>query len=511
MDLSKLTDAQLEALYSQATGQAPGSWWGQYADGLSRSALSALPWVGSFMDNAEAAAYSLPNFAGGSRMPNEGFRQAYDRQLAELRQKQKQWEAEHPVSDVVAKAAGTVGPILATGGAAAPSAVSKAPPLLQRVLSGASANVIPGMVAGVGYGDAPIMSKQSLSNALSGGIVGAGVGGAIPVVGEGLNKTAESFANSALGLNMKDKFRKAISPGRAVLDYTTGVSPKSVENSANAALDSHEGLLTKLLGDPRRPFAVDIGPVQRKASDMAAEARRGIGTTYGKEASELERALTKAKPGFHGAVINPNAPPPAPLSNSLEDSFAAAYATPPTPKPIQIAQFQNGLDALRMKRDFGNEYANFAPNWQGAATDRGNAMAKSLYGGLDNAIDKAFPGSAYINDVMAALMPIRRRAEQRALAASGTQRAVDRVGRQTGALTAAVAGNAAAGPLGAVAALTAQEASASPSVRMAVARMLNLPRKASTKASDAFRYGLTYPAVGGLLSDTNDIPEFLKR
>lgn len=481
------------------TKKKKASLWGGYADNLSRGFLEgALPvGISGFLDNAEAAAYSLPNWAGGSREPGEDFNQAYARQLAEVRDSQKQWDRENPGTALAARIAGTAAPILLTPGAA-PKAIEaiqrtyKDPGLLAKMMKGASDAVVPGMLSAAGYGNAPLLSKDTVDNAISGGLLGATIGGVVPAISAGVKASAQGLAESALEARAKDRARKAIAPGRAALDYTTGIRPEAIRAQANDVIERGVAEQDRRLNAPG--LLVDTGPAQDLVSAEANKHRGSLSSTYAREASEMKDALTRPKPGFYGASIDPNPPVRAP--NTLEDAMFESYRDRPQ-LPTRTARYQFGPDALRMKREFGQEYANWNPSWQPSAW--GDQLARRLYGELDQSLDRAAPGTKEINDVMSALATVRNRAAQRVDEAGIVQRAADRYKRPTGGAVAGLTGYVTKGLPGMAAAVAAQETLAAPSSRMAVARLLDIPHQLPEWKKELIRRRLVGAANTGLL------------
>lgn len=321
-------------------------------------------------------------------------------------------------------------------------------------------------------------------------------------VGRGFKGAAVPVAESALGVSAIQRgYGKT--PGAAALEETSGIRPQTIAASAKQRIGL---LLNELEAKATHAEAngamTDIAPSRDFIASRKASAEAGNSTFTPGELSEMGDQLTKPGANFKGDTeyapgantpINVSVPP---LASGAVNPFGKPVVTQagPSPEPI-ISGMQPPTQALRMKREFGNDFT----KWNPLHPQREMSTARGAYHLLDKGLDDSVPGAESINQRISSLIPIEQRAEQSGLNAGLTQNVLHRVGAKTGALAGAVGGAALGGPLGAAAGLLGPELAALPTSKMALARALYGTGKAlgSTAAQRAAQATLI---SGGLLS-----------
>lgn len=202
-----------------------------------------------FGDEAVSAARGLTSaLTGGS------FGGAYNLAQEVQRQQLAQERAEHPVRSAV----GQIGGALATAPAFGTlfPAVAGAP-LAARMLAGAGTGGAYGAAEGFGSGSGLV---DRLKQAGVGGLLGAGIGGAVPVAIEGV----KAAANKALDYTSITKALQQLGIGRpagdAVMRSMAADDAFAGSGAANIAAAGPQGML------------VDAGPAARGALDAAAQS-----------------------------------------------------------------------------------------------------------------------------------------------------------------------------------------------------------------------------------------------
>lgn len=278
------------------------------------------------------------------------------------------------------------------------------------------------------------------------------------VVGGGLKRVARPFVKSALGLPGRTE-RYGATPAAAVLEETSGIRPATIKASANAKLDELNKQLEALAAASGN--TADLTTARRVISDAISKVRAANGLAD--DLTPMQEQLTSARPGFRGAVT------------------AAG----------DVAAQQAPLDFLGMKRQFGDDFTKF--DAAVPLKDSARKVGNKAYHELSAEFNSAVPGAQPINQRMQSLAPVPDAAQRASERAGSVQRSIDRATRPTGAMAATLFGLHEAGLPGAVAAMTVQDALASPAIRMALARALNgagngisspaTPRAASTAGS----------------------------
>lgn len=278
---------------------------------------------------------------------------------------------------------------------------------------------------------------------------------------------APEFAESALGIRGADRARGR-SPGTAVLEETTGISPSAVQQSAKGKIrDYTQQVENAYANSPnlaRQADAVDV-------IDARIAREKAAGFAPDQRLLDARADLTRAKKGYTGATT------PSP--------YAPGVRT--------INQWQTPSQMLETKRIFGDKYTNWNPL---APKDPVVQTMREAYGALDRAGDAAVPGTAELNDKMAALIPAADRAEAAAMKAGVAQRVLYRMAAPTGALTAAAKGASVAGPAGAMVGLLGPDIASHPAIKMAMARGLY---KAGRLLNNPVDRTAMYGAARGLL------------
>lgn len=311
--------------------------------------------------------------------------------------------------------------------------------------------------------DAPESADDAMSRAARSGVEQAGAEAGGRLAGGLLQKVAVPFASSALGIRALDNAR-GVNPGLAVLQETRGVLPATVQKSARNKIGLLSGELENAYkGSPNLADLQDALDVveQRIAREKAANNPEIDPRLY-----QMRQWLTEAQSGFAGRTLPSGA----------------------------VDRFQPPFTLLEMKRMFGDKFANFNPlNPKDPVQD----VARAAYGAMDRAGDAAVPGTAALNDRMAALIPAADRAEAAALKAGITQNVLHRVAAHTGALTAAMH----MGPVG----LLVPEIASLPATKMAVARGLF---KTGRAVADPLSRAALYGASRGLLGAVDDYRDY---
>ncbi len=284
---------------------------------------------------------------------------------------------------------------------------------------------------------------SGLVNASQGGDFGTGavVGGVGGAIGEGMKAVAPAFAESALGIRKAVRFYGK-SPGRAVLEETTGHRPAKDMESARDKVRSLTGQVETMAA--QSPRLTTLTPARTVVNDATQTA----------QSENNPKALAQLQPLIHQLSTN--------VTNGL---------------PLSSTQSAKGL--LNLKRGFGDAVA-----WSPEMTKSVNAVGKRAYHALDQEFDKAVPGAADMNQRVSSLIPVIKRAESAEHGAPVAQRIVHRLAAHTGAATLAGLGGVQGyreggvpgAVTGAIGGLVIPELIATPTGQMAVARSLASPK-----------------------------------
>jgi hypothetical protein len=276
-------------------------------------------------------------------------------------------------------------------------------------------------------------------NAAQGGspVTGAAMGAGGQVLGQGMKAAAPIIAETALGLPKAARaFGKT--PGLALLNETSGIRPSTIAESAQGRLGELTPELEREAASSSTPASLlpargIVGDAMNKAADQNAE---GLFNQLGKQGDFLNYG------GTSGEV---------------------------SPKKL-----------LDLKRGFNEEHLRWNPEMH----DRALSTGRKAYNALDQELDRTVPQAADLNQRISSLIPVAQRAESVSRNAPTLQRAAQRFGAHTGALTLGAIGGyqgyREGGVPGAVAGsltgVLAPELIASPEGQMALARTLNKAR-----------------------------------
>lgn len=259
-------------------------------------------------------------------------------------------------------------------------------------------------------------------------------------VGAAMKAVAKPIVKSALGLPGKTE-RYGATPATAALEQTSGIAPKTIQKSATVRLGDLNKQLDALDAAATAAGAtVDLTPARQVITDAIAKVQSANG-----EADALlpmQRQLTEGRPGFAGS----------------------------TTMAGDVAPQQDPAVFRSMKRQFGDDFTRF--DAAVPLKDSVRKVGNQAYHQMAVEANRAVPGSEEVNQQIQSLIPVQDAAQRTAERAGPVQRSIDRATRPTGGLAATLFGLHKAGIPGAVAAMTVQEALASPTARMALARSL---------------------------------------
>jgi hypothetical protein len=292
--------------------------------------------------------------------------------------------------------------------------------------------------------------------------------GAGKAVGGIAHSLAPGTAEGALNISKIDRaFGKT--PGRAILDETTGVRPASVQASAQAKLGELNSNIDQMAKSHRAP--VDINPA----------------------ISHVDEAVNAAKQQNNVGGVNALQPVMAQLTENpygINQPFAAPTVGNPN---AALSPFQTAEGAMSLKRGLRNQ---FVKNWNpDAGPQLARTVARGASGVIDQQLDHALgPEFTKTNQRISSLIPVQDAAESVGRNGTIAQKIGGRMRAHTGALAGGIAGGLAGshhGPLGALAGgamgILGPEILGSPTAQMGIARTLNSPAPAAI--SKAFTSG----------------------
>lgn len=300
--------------------------------------------------------------------------------------------------------------------------------------------------------------------AIPGGMAGGKAGGV-------LSKIAAPLAESALGIRGAAREYGA-TPGKAIIEETTGVRPAQVASSAQGRMDDLTAELENRAKNTKTQ--IDLQPARQVAGNAIASARAG--NSIPSELMPIQEHLTIPHKGFAGAMTQPPAPavnsPIAGPNGALVDQYGSPLSIPKPGQapPPMIAPKQAPIDYLSMKRRLGTDFTNFRP---GQSTPESVDVANQVYGQMARDFNTAVPGGEQLNQRIQSLIPVAQRAHVVDLNAGPMDRMLDRATRPTGGMVGPLAAFHAGGIPGAAAAITGQELLASPVAKLAAARTAN--------------------------------------
>jgi hypothetical protein len=245
---------------------------------------------------------------------------------------------------------------------------------------------------------------------------------------------APSIADTALGFRRADRMRGKI-PGVATLEETTGINPDVIAQQAR----DRSALIEKKLENAASAQSRTPASVSPSLQMLDAEAA----TAHAQNNGELLKKVNQLK------------------NRITMDLNGQPFPNPTTPEQV-----------LNLKRGIGDLVSTWAPQEN---TKQAQSIVQRLYGVLDGELDRTVPEAQALNDRMSSLIPVAKRAEEKAAAANTPQRIALRVAAHTGALTGAAFGYTHGGIPGAVAGLVLPEVLTSPTLQMGAARAMNSP------------------------------------
>jgi hypothetical protein len=277
-------------------------------------------------------------------------------------------------------------------------------------------------------------------NATQGGSFGMGAaGGAVGgVIGQGLKSLAPTMAEVAMGTRAADR-SLGKTPGVAILNETSGISPGSI---ARQAFDKHAGYTGDLNSEAlNSQIPVDLSPARAAVRSFGNTAAKQNNPTNIKEIQALEDQITQRSTG-------PIAP-----SVSADEGLG----------------LRRGVDAL---------IDSWNPNNKRALSDSAIAAVRKA---MNDELAKSVPDFAALNLKISNLIPVAARAGATDLNAGVAQKVLGRLTAPTGALLPAGLGaeegyrhgGVSGGIAGAAAGLILPHVLTSPTTLMMGARALN--------------------------------------
>ncbi len=261
--------------------------------------------------------------------------------------------------------------------------------------------------------------------------------------GRGLQRTAEPIAENAMGIRNVDR-APAKAPGRAALDYTSGVRPSSVSESAGNVIGDLSTQRNQILANS--PAQVSLAPA--RAEVESAIGRAAAGNSDIGHLVPMREQLNVPRPGFTGAT-----------------------------GPAGISEFQSPSDFLPIRQRFGEDFTKF--DVARPVSNETRAVGNRVYGKLTNELHSTVPESALPDEAISNLIPVRDATRARDLNAGLAQRFLGRFGAHTGALAGGLYGASIGGLPGAVAGIAIPELLADPTVQMTAARGINAAGEAA--------------------------------
>lgn len=237
-------------------------------------------------------------------------------------------------------------------------------------------------------------------SAAQGGSFGTGalVGGAASGIAQAAKALAPSVAESALGIARRAR-TYGKTPGRAILEETTGILPSTVEEQA----------LKKSLALTK----------QLEAATAASTSPTSVQPALDVIDREMQTAVAEnVKPYYDQLQV---------LRDQLTHDFNG--------QPLPISN-RPASDILNAKRGIGKLISRWNPEEQRAI----DGVKKQVYHALDQQLDNAVPGAKQINQRISSLIPVKERAEITAESAGVPQRVAHRIAAHTGALAGSIGG-----------------------------------------------------------------------
>lgn len=326
-------------------------------------------------------------------------------------------------------------------------------PLVGPAAANAGDQIGDGDVAG-GLGSAAgLLASQGIPIKYGGFDGNIGIPGLIRATGRGAMRTAEAIAETAMGIRNVDRLHGS-TPGRAILDLTTGLTPEKVAQSAG-------GVISDRVAQRNTVNAASQGrPSLRPALDAQSDAvaRAAAGNSDTSHLAPLREQLTEAKPGFAGAT----------------------QPHPTNPNILRISELQDPANFVQIRNRFGKDFTKF--DVARPLSNEARTVGNQMYGELTREYHRAVPESVPLDRDIHNLIPVRDGANVKAIAPSIPAQILQRVGAKTGAMAlGAGAGYTAGGFPGMIAGIAVPEVLSHPPVQMAGARALNATGKVAQK------------------------------
>lgn len=308
-------------------------------------------------------------------------------------------------------------------------------------------------------------------------------------VGKGLMRTAEPIAENSSGIAYVDRgFGKTSegpgrTPGRAILDETTGVRPSTISRQARGRLgdinNELEGVVSRSNAPTHLQPARDVvsGEINKAGQRNSKVAPVNLQPMLDYLSGEPTQNFSGARAYAPGAntpltISTPPSPVLGPNGQPLPGAPKITYGS--TPNPV-VAETQVPKDLLGMKRQFNEDYVR---NWNPTSDTKGQlGVARQAAHELGSELHRAVPESKPLDVRASSLIPAAERSDIKALRAGPLQNAVNRFGAHTGALAGAVYGASTHGLPGAIAGIAIPEMLADPTTQMITARGLDYTGK----------------------------------
>lgn len=342
-------------------------------------------------------------------------------------------------------------------------------------LSSAFGHTVAGLLPLVG--PAAAEAGEQIGNGDVAGGLGHGMGlianvAAVPELVKGTGKLvrlpSEPLAKGALGIR-GDTEAYGATPGKAILEETSGVRPGAIAKSARGRIGELSTELEHRAASSTTPAR--LTPARNVISTAIDKARAANSESTPNDLIPMRRQLTEPRPGFAGRTVQPPAPlvpTPSPVLGANGQPIVTMQPGP-LPPPV-IADTQSPSDLLAMKRQFNRD---FVRNWNPAANTKGAlGVARQAEHELGTEVGRTVPGGAALNQRISSLIPVAERARLTDLQAGPMDRVLNRMTRPTGGFLPILFGFEQGGVPGAALSIAGQETLGSPSARMIAARSL---------------------------------------
>lgn len=240
----------------------------------------------------------------------------------------------------------------------------------------------------------PQALAASAVNKLQGGTFtgGAEAGAAGGVAGKIGEKLAPAIAESAMGItNRMRAFGKT--PGKAIIEETSGYSPAKIEESAKGAMNRIGSQLASVYQQAGQSGGtVSLQPALEILQNEWLQARKMRNPEAIKAIEDLAKRLTTSYSGTENSVQM-------------------------TPEELWNVKRGLGMDT--------NWNPNIDTKWL-------QGIRRKVYGAIDGELDRAVPEAASLNQRYSSLKPVARRANIESRGASVPQRVMESLQRPTG-------------------------------------------------------------------------------